>query len=502
MPANTPKKGKASKDYREKRSFDKTPEPPPEVSGDVDVSKALAGKTFVIHQHHATRLHFDLRLEMMNGRTPVLVSWAVPKNLPQKKGKPALAIKVEDHPFEYGSFSGSIPSGNYGAGAVRIFDAGNYELLEQEPDKLKFRLEGSRMKGVYNLIRTKKSQSGKQEWLAFLSEQLRDEPEPMPPAEPMLATLADEAFDDDAWFFEPKWDGVRAIATCDTATQLMSRNSKDITGGYPELHKMHEQLVAFDAMVDGEIVAMDGGVPSFEKLQSRMHVRNPKDVERLARTTPVTFVAFDLIYLDGRSLVKMPMKDRRQLLEATVVQTPWVQLSPSIKGDGLALFTVAEEKNLEGIIAKKATSLYEPGKRSRAWLKIKTVLDADVVVGGWTHGGGNRSGAIGALLMGAYDGKEFRYVGSVGTGFDRKSLELVASKLKPLETNESPFAKESLKGERKDVRNASWVKPELVAKVEYRQLTGAGKLRAPAFKGLREDKGPKDCKFKDLGPPV
>src|SRR5688500_17549785 len=200
-----------AKTYNEKRRFDETTEPPAKVyKGDVDPGEAKPGKSFVIHQHHATRLHFDLRLEMMNGNTPVLVSWAVPKNLPLKPGKPHLAVHVEDHPFEYGSFSGTIPAGQYGGGEVRIFDNGTYEVLEQEPGKLTFRLEGSRLQGVWHLFQT--SKGSPKDWLVRLREDLRPERDAPPDLAPMLATLGTEAFDDEGWIFEPKWDGVRALA--------------------------------------------------------------------------------------------------------------------------------------------------------------------------------------------------------------------------------------------------------------------------------------------------
>jgi bifunctional non-homologous end joining protein LigD len=200
------------KTYSEKRSFDETPEPGPSVEGNVDPTSATPGKTFMIHQHHATRLHFDLRLEMLNGSTPVLVSWAVPKNMPLRKGEKHLAIHVEDHPFEYGSFSGTIPAGNYGAGEVRIFDSGTYEVLEQEPKKLTIKLEGQRLRGVWHMIQTR-MKNGKDEWLVMLREDLRPKPDPFPDIRPMMATLVRDPFDDPAWIFEPKWDGVRAIAT-------------------------------------------------------------------------------------------------------------------------------------------------------------------------------------------------------------------------------------------------------------------------------------------------
>ena len=487
---------RAASTYNRKRKFDETTEPAATFKGDVDPGRARPGETFVIHQHYATRLHFDLRLEMLNGRTPVLVSWAVPKGMPLRKGKGTLAIHVEDHPFEYGSFSGSIPEGNYGAGEVRIFDEGTYEMLEQKEGNIRFRLNGRRLQGVYRLVRTRE-EKGKEQWLAFLSSDERPDPDPMPSLSPMLATLVDKSFDDDDWAFEPKWDGIRAAAVCDEATKLISRNNKDVTVAYPELHEMHLRLVALDAVMDGEIVAFEDGVPSFEKLQSRMHVRGEAEIKRLMKTIPVAYVAFDLIYLDGRDLTGLGYTERRALLEECVVPSPWLQLSPAVEGEGTALFEAARAQGLEGIVAKKLTSRYEVGKRSKNWLKVKTTFEADVVIAGWNEGGGRRSGVLGSLILAVYDGDKLRFVGGVGTGFTQLTLELTQRELEPLEIEEAPFTREEMKG-KPEVRYAHWVRPEKVAVIEFRQLTSAGKLRAPSFKGLREDKDPSECTMEEL----
>ena len=490
------------KTYSEKRSFDETPEPSPSVEGNVDPTSATPGKTFLIHQHHATRLHFDLRLEMMNGSTPVLVSWAVPKNLPFKKGKKHLAIHVEDHPFEYGWFSGTIPAGNYGAGEVRIFDSGTYEVVEQEPKKLTFKLEGERLQGVWHMIQTRQK-DGKDEWLVILREDLRPDPDPFPDIRPMMATLVRDPFDGPAWIFEPKWDGVRAIATCSDETLLVSRNLRDITHSYPELRRVHEQLVAIDAIVDGEIVAMSDGRPSFEKLQSRINLQNPRDIERAMKAIPVTYIAFDLLYLDGRSLIREPLEERKRLLDDLVVKNPRVDVSTYIEGEGTALFEAAKAQKLEGIVAKKIGSPYRPGKRARDWLKVKTTYEADVVIGGWTPGEGARSERFGALLVGAYDGGRLRFIGAVGTGFNDRTLNELLEKMRALATDVNPFDVDP-ESEKvrwgKPIKDPHFVKPELVAVVEFRELTSVGKLRAPSFKRLRDDKNPEDCLFEDLAP--
>ncbi len=483
-------------DYETKRAFEKSPEPPSEIRGNVDPGVARPGQSFVIQKHYARRLHFDLRLEMYHGDTPVLVSWAVPKGLPRARGVRSLAIHVEDHPFEYRTFAGTIPEGNYGAGEVRIFDSGTYEMLEQRPGKLVVRLEGKRLRGSYHLVRTK--EGDKEEWLALLGEpaaETRDQP---PAPDPMLASANGAPFDDPGWAFEPKWDGLRAIALCQDETRLVSRNQNEVTAAYPELRKLHERLVALDAMVDGEIVCFEAGRPSFERLQNRMHVRDVRQAERLAKAQPVTYIAFDLLYLDGRSLVRASFEQRRRLLEETVVASEVIQVSPSIRGAGMALFETARARGLEGIVAKRISSPYEVGRRSRSWRKIKTAFDADVVVGGWSEGKGHRSSSLGALLMGAYVDGELRYVGEVGTGFDDRTLSRLLAELQLRLAERSPFAPASMEGAPREVRNAHWVRPELVASVEFRELTSAGKLRAGSFKGLRADKAPEECTYAEL----
>lgn len=486
-------------EYEAKRQFDETPEPAgTPTDGDVNPLSAPTGESFVIQQHYATRLHHDVRLEMFNGDTPVLVSWAVPKRLPRERGEKHLAIRTEDHPFEYGTFEGTIPEGNYGAGEVRIFDRGTYEMLERTDDRITFRLDGQRLQGRYHLIKTE-MEDGKEQWLALISEDLRPPPEQRPPLRPMLATLAKDAFDDPEWSFEPKWDGIRALAVCDGRARLLSRNGKSITDGYPELRSLHERLVAVDAIIDGEIVAFEDGRPSFQRLQSRMHVRDSGRLEALIRQIPVVFMAFDLLYLDGTDLTGQPFTERRRLLEETVVVSEQIQLSPVIEANGVALFAAAGEQKLEGIIAKRSDSGYEPGRRSRAWLKVKVVFDADVVIAGWTEGEGRRAGGIGSLVMAVYEGDALRYVGNVGTGFDRAALDSAAELLASHEVDAVQFPPETIRSNR-ELRGVHWVEPELVATVQHRELTGAGKLRAPAFKSWRDDKEPEECTFDQLRP--
>jgi bifunctional non-homologous end joining protein LigD len=489
-------------DYAGKRTMSATPEPAAAVPGNVDPTTARPGESFVIQKHYARRLHFDLRLEMFNGDVSVLVSWAVPRGLPAKRGSPHLAVHVEDHPIEYGSFSGTIPAGEYGAGEVRVFDSGTYEMLEQEPGKISFRLKGKRIRGIYHLANPG-NQDRPNDWLVFLKKSERPEREPLPDLSPMAATLADKPFDSDDWLFEVKWDGVRAISVCmDEETLVLSRNKRDITRTYPELQNLHDRLVALDAVVDGEIVALDDGRPSFEKLQSRMNLQNEHQIQRAMKACPIIYVIFDLLYLDGKSVIGEPIARRKELLAEIVVPNARVQVSHYETGAGVALFNAAKERGLEGIIAKKIGSPYRPGKRTREWQKIKTVHDGDFVIGGWSRGEGSRSSTFGAILVGAYRDDELIYVGSVGSGFSEAVLQELLPQLKALEIDHCPFVGgvDAVRGGRfgKPIRDPHWTEPKLVARVEYRELTHGNRLRAPTFKGLRADKAPEECTLDEL----
>jgi bifunctional non-homologous end joining protein LigD len=471
-------------------------DPVDRVFDDVDPLTAPVGELFVIQQHHATRLHHDFRLEMMNEAGPVLVSWAIPKGLPRRRGVRHLAIRTPDHSMEHATFSGTIPQDEYGGGEVRIFDHGEFEIVDRTEDRLTFRLDGERLAGIWHLVHTG-PKDGKDQWLAMLSQDLRPANQERPPLDPMLATLVPETFDDPEWGFEPKWDGIRALAVCEEETRLISRNERDITVAYPELHRLHEQVVALDAILDGEIVAFDNGVPSFQRLQQRMHLRDQRRVEEMTRRIPVAYIVFDLLYLDGRDLTGEPLAERRQILVETIVPSEQIQISPMTEGSGKALFQAAADQGLEGIMAKRLASLYLPGARSRDWLKVKLSFDADVVIVGWTEGGGNRAGTLGSLVMAVYDGEDLRYVGNVGTGFDRHSLADALERMKALEETRPPFPSDTLRS-RPELRQAHWVTPSLVARVEHRQLTSAGRLRSPSFQGFREDKTPEECTYDHL----
>jgi bifunctional non-homologous end joining protein LigD len=498
----TPKEKLAK--YTSMRDFGRTPEPPgdpapdPPPPGTPAAPEPSTGPRFVLQHHLATRLHHDLRLE----RDGVAVSWALPKGLPDVPGVRHLAVQTEDHPLEYMAFSGEIPEGEYGGGPVRIWDAGTYEALEWRDGKVTFRVHGRRHRGEYHLFRTG-SASAPEQWMVTRA----DEPEPgeLPPAPPrlapMLATSADEPFDDPGWLFEVKWDGVRAVATttrpgtdAPAATHLVSRQDNDITAGYPELASLWERVLARNAVLDGEIVALGpGGVPSFQRLQSRMHVRDPAAVERLRRQIPVTFMAFDLLAVDGELLVDLPLRDRLERLDEILVPGVAVQRSAAVRADGEALYAAAAARGLEGVVAKRLDSRYQPGRRSRDWLKIKVRHTLCCVIGGWLPGEGSRTGRLGSLLLGLHDNGKLRYVGRCGTGFDAAELARLQPILEARAADRAPFAAGPA-----PPRGGRWLRPELVCRVEYSEATAAGVLRAPSYKGLRPDESPDTCVFDDL----
>jgi bifunctional non-homologous end joining protein LigD len=462
-------------EYLRKRDLSATPEPGPSGDGG-------AGDSFVIQKHRATRLHYDTRLE----RNGVLVSWAVPRGLPVRKGDKRLAVQTEDHPLEYGTFEGVIPKGHYGAGPVQIFDSGTYEVLEWTDRKVSFRLHGRRYRDAeFHLIKTAT------DWLVFLSSPDRIPAGDPPPAyAPMLAEGGHDPFDDPRWRFEPKLDGVRTLAYVGMdATRLVSRTGRDQTEQYPEIGAVHEYVTAMSGVLDGEIVAMDDGRPSFELLQQRINLASKADIERVRRRVPVELYVFDLLYLDGEDLTSRPIEDRRELLESLIVPGHRVAPTLHVDGDGVALARAARERGFEGVVAKRLGSLYRPGRRSPDWRKIKLLNRQECVILGWTPGTGARSKSFGALLVGAYDEGRLRWIGQVGTGFTEQMLRDLMERLEPLRCGE-PAADDP---ELRKVKGACFVEPKLVCEVEYLQMTSAGKLRAPSYKGLRTDKLPEDC---------
>ncbi len=605
----------ALEEYKRKRRFEDTPEPPPKV-------EKKKGNRFVVQKHDATRLHYDFRLEMEG----VLKSWAVPKGPSLDPADKRLAMQVEDHPVSYFDFEGNIPEGNYGAGSVMVWDVGTWQPLSPVPvngkyvpgteaeaaamlakGDLKFRLKGKRLKGDFALVKMKGRRPGSKgnEWLmikkhdddvvegydaadidvsvlskrsmadiagdagsrewksrpagrgklkaAWLADALarvekkkkstrttggteenrgrakeqsktkssvtsvspvvkavaapRDTAatpklisgplkRPMPTAiHPMLAESIDQPFDGSEWLFEIKWDGYRAVAFIENGkVRLVSRNQNELTTRYPELKDLARFIQAKNAILDGEVVALDDeGKASFSLMQQRTGFRPGGKRAAAKADVPVLYYAFDLLYLDGEDWRKVPLEERKRKLASIVKTGDSLRYSDHYEEQGKALFEVAKSKGLEGIVAKKRESVYEE-RRSREWLKIKIRHRVECVVGGFTEPEGSRA-HFGSLVLGLYDTQgRLIHVGQAGSGFNQKSLGEIWKTLKKLQTKKNPFY-----GEVEALRKVSWVKPELVAEIEYAEWTGGAsagsgpKLRAPVFLGLRDDKEPTEC---------
>jgi bifunctional non-homologous end joining protein LigD len=477
--------------YERKRSFDKTPEP----RGGKKRKGGGEGSRFVVHEHHARRLHWDLRLE----RDGVLASWALPKGVPPDPKQNRLAVRTEDHPLEYLDFEGEIPKGQYGAGTIRIWDRGTYEAEKFRGDEVIATFAGERVKGKYALFQTDGDN-----WMIHRMDPPADpEREPMPRnLKPMLATLTTSLPRDDGdWAYELKWDGIRALAYSEVGQlRLESRRLREITSHYPELRPLAAELGAREAVLDGEIVAFDdAGQPSFERLQGRMNLASEAAVRRRMADCPVTYLIFDLLYLDGRSLIDRPYTERRERLEELELDGAHWQTPSYHRGEGSALLDLTKQRGLEGLVAKRLDSRYLPGRRTRAWLKVKNLRSQELVVGGWLPGQGRRAGTIGAILVGYHeyegDGQGLRYAGRVGSGFTDEELDRLAALLEPLRTTESPFEG------RQPPREAVFVEPRLVAEVAFREWTAARTLRAPVYKGLRPDTDPSEVVLEREEPP-
>jgi bifunctional non-homologous end joining protein LigD len=474
-------------DYRRKRDAARTPEPvPPSSEPEQATSEGTAG-VFVVQEHHARRLHWDFRLE----RDGVLVSWALPKGVPGDPAVNHLAVHTEDHPMEYATFHGEIPKGEYGGGRVTIWDHGTYDVDKWTEREVKVTLHGERLHGGYVLFAT--DRDGGKNWM------IHRERLPLPSSmKPMLSSPGRPPdYDLAAWGVEMKWDGVRALAFCENGeTTLQSRTGKDITATYPELAGLAHATGHRQALLDGEIVAFGAdGRPDFEGLQPRMHVSSARQAERLAASTPVTFLAFDVLQLDGRPLLALPYSERRDILETITPNGSGFLSPPSFPGPDLgAVLAASAQQGLEGVVAKRLDSKYEPGVRAVGWLKVKNQRRQEVVVAGWKPGKGNREGLIGSLLVGVYDDGDLIYCGHVGTGFTDKTLRMLTAKLRPLRRADNPFDSPvppeavSQKSERPTV----WAEPRLVVEVSFERWTRAGRMRAPSYRGLRDDKEPTD----------
>jgi bifunctional non-homologous end joining protein LigD len=510
-------------DYRKKRDPARTPEP-------FGPARDNEGRMFVVQKHAARRLHYDVRLEMDG----VLKSWAVPKGPSLRAEEKRLAVHVEDHPVEYADFEGIIPAGNYGAGAVIVWDRGWYRLVKEgtpaaqlTAGRLEIELFGVKLRGRWTLARM----GGKsKEWLllkkadefvaadeatdrfpeSVLSgltvEEVRDGSTRLttlaarlasaPAGEVdaatqsvMLASPAARPFSDARWLFEIKYDGVRVLAAREGArVALYGRAGQDFTSRYSEVVTALRALPLTRFVLDGEVVALDeAGRPSFQRLQNRMHLTRPADVERERSTVPVSAVFFDALALEGRDLRRLPLLERKACLALAVPARGVIRYGDHVVERGEAFYEAAAEQRVEGILAKRVDSRYTGG-RTREWLKIKCHRRQEFVIGGWTDPQGAR-GLFGALHLGVYEDGRLVYVAKVGTGFDEATLRRVWERLQPLARPTSPFATGTPTG-----RRHHWVEPSLVCEVRFTEWTDEGGVRHPAFLGLRDDKRPEDCR--------
>ena len=460
------------REYERKRTKGATPEPFGGKPGDGEA-------IFVVQRHDARRLHYDFRLE----RDGALASWAVPKGIPLETGQRHLAVHVEDHPLDYAAFEGEIPAGQYGAGTVEIWDRGTYELLEEKPDGgLTVRLRGERLEGTWTLVPARLDNNEKN-WLLIRKQ---DDKAPVRRAgrtyEPMLATLAADVPSGKDWLYEVKWDGYRAVGrVAGGDATLTSRRGNDLTQRFSTVARALGRAVRTpDCVIDGEVCALDEqGRSSFSVMQQG--------------SGPLVYYVFDVLEVDGEPLIDLPLGERRERLARLVDPSGGVvRLSDSFE-DGRALYDAALAQGLEGVVAKKRESRYQPGKRTREWLKVKTHREQEFVVAGYTKGKGRRSAGFGALILAVLEDGRLEYVGNVGTGFTEEEIERLLGKLRPLERDEPPFVEvpKMAKVKRDDI---VWVEPRLVAEVSFAEWTHDSRLRAPVYKGLREDKAPEEVR--------
>lgn len=486
--------------YLAKRSATRTPEPMPQ---EAPATRTDGPARFVVQEHHARRLHYDLRIE----RDGVLVSWAVPKGIPDLPDRNHLAVMTEPHPLEYLVFHGEIPKGEYGAGSMTIWDTGTVEIEKWRDDEVIGTFTGTGPLGRVRLALIRTDGTGeKSSWLLHRMKPQSQAPSPAggagpvapgpaprtasaPAPRPMLAESGTPGLARglrSSWA-EIKWDGIRAVGTWSGGRmRLHARSGTDITARYPELTADGApRLAVADAVVDGEIIALDAsGRPSFTALQNRMHLTKAREIEREVVRTPVAYHLFDLLRLEGRDLSGIPLRDRRALLETLAESAEGPIVVPPVFEDVDAALALSRDLGLEGIVVKDTGSPYRSGVRSSSWLKIKNHRTQEAVIAGIRPGKGNRAGTIGSLLLGIPEAEGLRYVGRVGTGFGDRMLRDLQARLDPLRTDACPLVGVPAA----DASDALWVRPELVGEVEFANWTPDGILRHARWRGLRPDK--------------
>lgn len=511
-------------DYKNKRDFSKTSEPVMNVKSDKKkIKQENEALIFVIQRHDARRLHYDFRIEMEG----VLKSWAVPKGPSLNPSDKRLAIMVEDHPYDYHSFEGTIPKGNYGAGEVVIWDEGVYAPLEMDENKtkeeilldglskgsLKIIMYGNKLKGEFTLVKMQNAEDANA-WLLIkhkdkyaveknydaedyleseakennLTVSSKKQNKLKDYIKPMLATLAKEPFNDDNWVFEIKWDGYRAIADLsDKENQkLYSRNGISFLNRYPDIQKglMKQE---HSLIIDGEIVALtDKGEPSFQLLQH--YAENPNVL--------VIYQVFDLLYLNGNSTRNLSLLERKELLKEALIETSHIKYCDHIDSNGIDFYSGIQKSNIEGVIAKRKSSKYIDGKRSDSWLKIKNHQSEEAVIVGYTEPKGSRK-YFGSLILGRFINGELQYSGHVGSGFNEDSLKQIYELIQPYKTNKMPFNEKP-----KTNMPPNWVKPKFVATIKYTQITKEGRFRHPVFIGIRDDISIDDLNSKNGEPKI
>jgi len=452
--------------YEKKRNFEKTPEPAAKV---IEGS----GSSFVVHRHHASHLHYDLRLE----QDGVLKSWAVPRGLPPHPGVKRLAVQTEDHPMKYLTFDGKIPKGQYGAGEMWIYALGKYQITKDKKDGFYFRLSSKEVSGEYRIYKIKAK-----EWLLeridtpqinYLHDTI----------EPMLSDIAEKTPVGDNYLYEVKWDGIRALITLeDGQIKIKTRNQNDVTKQFPELLAADKGFRATCGLFDAEIVCLDDqGRPQFKKVIHRLMSNGDNNILKLSKSSPVYCYIFDCLYLDGRSLINEPLLKRREWLKDAVRTEASYRISEIVE-DGASLFEAARELSLEGIMAKVKDGKYLPGKRSNLWQKIKVRNTRECVIIGYNEGKGNRGQTFGGLHIAEREGDKLIYRGKVGTGFDDATIKEISGQIKTLMETKKPIQEKVL-----DEKTSKWIEPKLIAEISYSMLTADKMYREPVFVRMRPD---------------